>query len=124
MAHLINRLYNEWAFRQERVIRDRSNPLDIDNDEELIERFRLCRRDLFELIELFDGKMVWIYPQGAHPPGECFIPGFRGWKNKRAAQWLPIEMLADDTDKERRYNTIHSTTRSLVERCIKVFKRR
>lgn len=42
---VIYRLYHEQAFR------DRSNPLDLYNDEELIERFRFCRRDLFELIE-------------------------------------------------------------------------
>ncbi|KAL2102183.1 hypothetical protein ACEWY4_001351 [Coilia grayii] len=51
MARLIHRLYNDRAFRRERVIRDRSNPLDIYNDEELIERFRFSRRDLFSLID-------------------------------------------------------------------------
>ena len=53
MARIIHRVYNERAFRRERVIRDRSNPLDIYNDEELIERFRFCRRDPFELIKEF-----------------------------------------------------------------------
>ena len=42
MARLIHRLYNERAFRRERVIRDRSNPLDIYI---VTMRFRFCQRD-------------------------------------------------------------------------------
>lgn len=51
MARLIHRLYNERAFRRERVIRDRSYPSDIYNDEKLIERFRFCQKDIYELVE-------------------------------------------------------------------------
>ena len=48
MARIIHRLYNERAFRRERIIRDRSNPLDIYDDGELIMSFRFCKRDLLE----------------------------------------------------------------------------
>lgn len=69
MARLIHRLYNEQAFRRERVIRDRSNPLEIYSDEELIERFRFCRRDLLELIEELSPtwSMCRITMQRSHP---------------------------------------------------------
>ncbi|XP_071375888.1 putative nuclease HARBI1 [Centroberyx affinis] len=65
MARLVYRLYNEQAFRQERVIRDRSNPLDIYNEEELIERFRFCRRDLFELIEELSPDLQFVSDHNA-----------------------------------------------------------
>lgn len=45
------RRINERAFRRERLIRDRTNPLDIYSESELIERFRFGRQALFELIE-------------------------------------------------------------------------
>uniref|UniRef100_A0A671N003 DDE Tnp4 domain-containing protein n=1 Tax=Sinocyclocheilus anshuiensis TaxID=1608454 RepID=A0A671N003_9TELE len=43
MARLIYRLHDRRAFRRERVMRDRTNPLDIYGDRELIERFRFSR---------------------------------------------------------------------------------
>ena len=65
---MIHRLYNERAFRRERVIRDRSNPLDIYNDEELIERFRFCRRDLFVLIEELSPDLQFVSDRNAALP--------------------------------------------------------
>ncbi|KAL1268525.1 hypothetical protein QQF64_033888 [Cirrhinus molitorella] len=50
MARLIYRLHDLRAFRRERVMRDRTNPLDIYGDRELIERFRFSRVELLELI--------------------------------------------------------------------------
>uniref|UniRef100_A0A673IH05 DDE Tnp4 domain-containing protein n=1 Tax=Sinocyclocheilus rhinocerous TaxID=307959 RepID=A0A673IH05_9TELE len=50
MARLIYRLHDRRAFRRERVMRDRTNPLDIYGDRELIERFRFSRVELLELI--------------------------------------------------------------------------
>ena len=55
MLRLIHRLYNERALRRERVVRDRTNPLDVYNDEELIQRFRFSRVEIFSLVnELSD----------------------------------------------------------------------
>ncbi|XP_049432777.1 putative nuclease HARBI1 [Epinephelus fuscoguttatus] len=68
MARLIHRLYNERAFRREKVIRDRSNPLDIYNDEELIERFRFGRRDLFELTEELSPDLRFVSGRNAALP--------------------------------------------------------
>lgn len=65
MARLIHRLYNERAFRWERVIRDRSNPLDIYNDEELIQRFRFCRRDIYELVEELSPDLQFVSDHNA-----------------------------------------------------------
>lgn len=65
MARLIHRLYNERAFRRERVIRDRSNPLDIYNDEELIQRFRFCRRDIHELVEELSPDLQFVSDHNA-----------------------------------------------------------
>uniref|UniRef100_A0A8C2CGZ4 DDE Tnp4 domain-containing protein n=1 Tax=Cyprinus carpio TaxID=7962 RepID=A0A8C2CGZ4_CYPCA len=50
MERLIYRLHDRRAFRCERVMRDRTNPLDIYGDRELIERFRFSRVELLELI--------------------------------------------------------------------------
>ncbi|KAL0147034.1 hypothetical protein M9458_057558, partial [Cirrhinus mrigala] len=50
MAHLIYRLHDRWAFRRERIKRDRTNPLDVFRDRELIERFCFRRVELLELI--------------------------------------------------------------------------
>ena len=47
MARLIYRPYNERVLRRERVVRDRTNPLDIYNDEELIQRFLFSRVEIF-----------------------------------------------------------------------------
>lgn len=51
MAHLIYRIYNKQAFEWDRVIRDRTNPLDMYIDDELIDMFRFCWRDMLELTE-------------------------------------------------------------------------
>ena len=51
MACLIYRLYNERALRRERVVRDRTNPLDMYNDEELIQRFCFSRVEIFSLVD-------------------------------------------------------------------------
>lgn len=51
MARLIYRLYNERALRRERVVRDRTNPLDMYNDEELFQRFRFSRVEIFSLVD-------------------------------------------------------------------------
>ena len=48
---LVYRQQMERALRRERVLRDRTNPLDIYSEHELIERFRFGRNDIFELIE-------------------------------------------------------------------------
>ena len=48
---LVYRMLNERAFRREKLIRDRTNPLDVYTESELIERFRFGRQALFELIE-------------------------------------------------------------------------
>ena len=45
---LIYWMLNERAFRWEIVIRDRTNPLDVCTESELIERFRFGREALFE----------------------------------------------------------------------------
>lgn len=50
MARLINK-YTTREHLDQRVIRNRSSPLDIYRDEELIEMFRYRSRDIFELIE-------------------------------------------------------------------------
>jgi len=50
-GRLVHRFNNERALRRERVVRDRTNPLDIYSDSELIERFRFGRQALFDLIE-------------------------------------------------------------------------
>ena len=68
MARLIHRLYNERAFRRERIIRDRINPLDIYNDEELIERFRFCRRDLYELVDELSPDLEFVSDHNAALP--------------------------------------------------------
>ena len=47
MLRLIYRLHNERALRCERVVRDRTNPLDIYNDEQLIQRFHFSRVEIF-----------------------------------------------------------------------------
>lgn len=50
-GRLVYMFNNERALRRERVVRDRTNPLDIYSDSELIERFRFGRQALFDLIE-------------------------------------------------------------------------
>lgn len=40
-------------FKRERIVRDRLNPLDIYNDDELFRRFRFPRLELLELIDAF-----------------------------------------------------------------------
>uniref|UniRef100_A0A8C6UN81 DDE Tnp4 domain-containing protein n=1 Tax=Neogobius melanostomus TaxID=47308 RepID=A0A8C6UN81_9GOBI len=47
---LIYRLNNERALRRERVLRDRSNPLEMYNESELLERFRFDRATIFEIV--------------------------------------------------------------------------
>jgi hypothetical protein len=47
-------------FRRERVFRDRSNPLDMYNDDELFRRFRLPRRELLELIDTFAVDLEYV----------------------------------------------------------------
>ncbi|KAL2092826.1 hypothetical protein ACEWY4_012624 [Coilia grayii] len=47
--------------------------------------------------------------------------GDSGYPLKR---WLMTPIVAPRTQQEQRYNTIHATTRSTVERCIGVLKRR
>lgn len=47
--------------------------------------------------------------------------GDSGYPLKR---WLMTPIIAPRTQQEQRYNTIHATTRSIVERCIGVLKRR
>ncbi|KAK0151029.1 putative nuclease HARBI1 [Merluccius polli] len=47
--------------------------------------------------------------------------GDSGYPLKR---WLMTPVVAPRTQQERRYNTIHAATRSTVERCIGVLKRR
>jgi hypothetical protein len=42
----------EAAFRRERVFRDRLNPLDYLRDFEIVERYRLPRHFIFEIIDL------------------------------------------------------------------------
>lgn len=59
MSHTVYRLYHERAFR------DRSNPLDLYNDEELIERSRFCRRDLFELVEELSPDLQFVSDHSA-----------------------------------------------------------
>ena len=82
MARIIHRVYNERAFRRERVIRDRSNPLDIYNDEELIERFRFCRRDLFELIEELSPDLQFVSDRNAAlPPSLQLLIALRFFAN-------------------------------------------
>ncbi|XP_062373191.1 putative nuclease HARBI1 [Sardina pilchardus] len=50
-----------------------------------------------------------------------FLLGDSGYPLKR---WLMTPIIAPRTQQERRYNTIHAATRSTVERCIGVLKRR
>ncbi|KAJ8359248.1 hypothetical protein SKAU_G00157730 [Synaphobranchus kaupii] len=195
MARLVYHMLNEQAFRRERIIRDRSNPLDVYDDTELVERFRLNRRDLFELIDelspelrhasdrnaalspalqtlmalrfyanapseheyryanrkgfhsinvqiacdasykIFD--LVARWPGSTHDArifresalvrefeagrGNDLLLGDSGYPLKR---WLMTPVIALRTEQERRYNNIHSVTRSVVERCIGVLKRR
>ena len=47
-VRLVYRFNNGRALRRERVVRDRTNPLDIYSDSELIERFRFGRQALYE----------------------------------------------------------------------------
>lgn len=47
--------------------------------------------------------------------------GDSGYPLKR---WLMTPMVAPRTQQERQYNTIHAATRSVVEQCIGVLKRR
>lgn len=72
-------LYNEWAFRPERVIRDRNNPLDSYNDEELIEVFRFCRRDLFGCIE--ELQVVADHNAGLSPALQLLLTAFCFYAN-------------------------------------------
>ncbi len=78
MVHLIYRLYNKQTFRGERVIRDRSNSLEIYNDKELIERFWFCRRDLFELIEELSPDLQFVSYHNAElsPASQLLIARF------------------------------------------------
>lgn len=50
-ARLVYRINNERTLRRERVVCDRTNPLDIYSNSELIERFHFDRQALFELID-------------------------------------------------------------------------
>ncbi|KAM3874408.1 putative nuclease HARBI1 [Diretmus argenteus] len=81
---LIHRLidYNERAFRRERVIRGRSNPLEVYDDEELIERFHFCRRDLLELIEELAPDLQFVSERNAAlPPSLQVLIALRFYAN-------------------------------------------
>ena len=53
IVHLLNvDCQYRRQFRRERLIRDRSNPLEIFDDVELRERFRMDRRSILELVDL------------------------------------------------------------------------
>lgn len=52
-----NRIAHRRAFRRERVFRDRNNPLDSLNDNQLISRYRFPRRSLMDLIDLVENDL-------------------------------------------------------------------
>lgn len=52
MAAALQILFLRRHFRRERVFRDRTNPLDLYNDGEMIKRYRFPRATVFELIDL------------------------------------------------------------------------
>lgn len=56
---LVHRLRRN--FRRERVFRDRLNPLDMYNDDELFRRFRLPRRELLELVDTFAADLDYVF---------------------------------------------------------------
>lgn len=56
---LVHRLRRH--FRRERVFRDRLNPLDMYNDDELFRRFRFPRRELLELIDTFTEDLEYAF---------------------------------------------------------------
>ena len=51
MAHIVNLLVQR-ALRRESIFRDRTNPLDILDDEELLQRFCLPRQGILFIFEL------------------------------------------------------------------------
>ena len=51
-ALAIYRAFFERQIRRERVFRDRMNPSDVYNDDEIYERFRFRRRDILTLVDI------------------------------------------------------------------------
>ena len=62
MAAALQILFTERQLRCERIFRDRTNPLDIYNDVEVIRRYRFPRDTILELVDR-------VAPMVEHPTG-------------------------------------------------------
>ena len=89
MARLIHGSHHERALRRERVLRDRTNPLDIYDDgnllyddRELIERFSFYRAGKCDLIEELSPLLQHpIDRNGASPPAMQLLIALRFYAN-------------------------------------------
>lgn len=66
---IVNRINNERALKRERVTHDRTDPLEIYSQSELIERFHFGTQALFELIEAFSPSLQHASDKNAASPG-------------------------------------------------------
>ena len=57
MAFLARRHYRSSLMRRERILRDRNNPLDYDDDDRLILNYRLPRTLILYLIDIFQDEV-------------------------------------------------------------------
>ncbi|CAC5388654.1 HARBI1 [Mytilus coruscus] len=136
MAAALQILFMRRHFRRERVFRDRTNPLELYNDEDMIKRYRFPRATVLELIDrvspmietptrrsmsISTSTQSALYRHMDTNLNAGWLLGDSGYPLK---VWLITPLANPSNPQEQRFNNSHCKTRNIVERAFGVLKQR